>query len=403
MNFDISPQLKAQLAAIRRFVESELYPLEPALLKEGFNAIKPRLNSLRQEVKERGWWLPHLPEDHHGMGLSLMNFGMVSEVLGGSILGHYVFNCQAPDAGNMEILLEFGTDAQKEQFLEPLLQGSVRSCFAMTEPEFAGSNPVRLGATATLDGDEWVISGHKWFTTAADGAQFAIAMVVTEEGDDIKPHARASQIIVPLNTPGFELVQNLSIMGERGEDYLSHAEVRFNDCRVPVSNILGERGKGFSIAQTRLGPGRIHHCMRWIGICERALHLTCAYATQRQLTSDQTLADQQIIQSWLAESRAEIDAARLMVLRTAWLIDHQGARAARQEISTIKFYVAGVLQRVLDRALQVHGGLGMTDDTPIAFWYRHERAARIYDGPDEVHKLSLARTMLKPYRFRKDQ
>lgn len=397
MDFAISPDLTAQLIAIRAFVRQELYPLEPILLSEGFKAVLPRLNTLRAEVKRKGWWLPHLSKDHHGMGLSLMNFGLISEVLGGSILGHYVFNCQAPDAGNMEILAEYGTPEQRAEFLEPLLAGEQRSCFAMTEPEFAGSNPVWMGTTAVLEDDEWVVSGHKWFTTAADGAAFAIVMAVTEQGDDIKPHARASQIIVPLGTRGFELVRNISIMGERGEDYMSHAEVRFNDCRVPVGNMLGERGAGFSIAQTRLGPGRIHHCMRWLGICERALELMCLYTAGRELAPGKLLSSQQIIQTWMAESRAEIDAARLMVLKTAWRIDHEGTYAARQDISTIKFFVAGVLGRVLDRAIQAHGALGMTDDTPLAFWFRHERAARIYDGPDEVHKLSLARQLVKHY------
>ncbi len=397
MDFAISPELTAQLHAIRAFVRRELYPLEAIMLSDGFHAILPRLSALREEVKRNGWWLPHLSKAHHGMGLSLMNFGLISEVLGSSILGHYAFNCQAPDAGNMEILAEFGTPAQKEAFLEPLLQGKVRSCFAMTEPEFAGSNPVWMGTTAVLDGDEWVICGHKWFTTAADGANFAVVMAITEQGDEVKPHARASQILVPLETPGYERVRNISIMGEQGEGYMSHSEVRFNDVRVPRENLLGERGAGFAIAQTRLGPGRIHHCMRWLGICERALEMMCRYTSARELAPGKPLSDQQIIQTWMAESRAEIDAARLMVLKTAWRIDHEGTRAARQDISTIKFFVAGVLQRVLDRAVQAHGALGMTDDTPLAFWYRHERAARIYDGPDEVHKLSLARQLVKRY------
>lgn len=400
MDFSISAELSGTLDAIAAFVESELYPLEARLLQKGFGVIFDEVASLREEVKKRGWWLPHLSAEHGGMGLSLTDFGQVSEVLGRSMLGHYVFNCQAPDAGNMEILLEYGTPEQKERFLEPLLEGKVRSCFAMTEPEHAGSNPVWMGTTARLEGDEWVISGHKWFTTAADGAQFAIVMAMTEEAHfgQHALHKRASQIIVPLDTPGFEFVQNLSIMGERGEDYFSHAEVRFEECRVPYHHVLGERGAGFEIAQSRLGPGRIHHCMRWIGICERALSLAIAHAATRELAPDSYLGDQQIVQTWLAESRAEIDAARLMVLQAAWRIDHEGAKAARQQISTIKFFVAGVMQRVLDRALQIHGGLGMTDQTPIAFWYRHERAARIYDGPDEVHKLSVARAMLKRYR-----
>lgn len=400
MDFSLSAELSDTLDAIASFVEEHLYPLEARVLQEGYHVASEEIASLQEEVKRQGWWLPHLSKAHHGMGLSLTEFGLVSEVLGRSILGHYAFNCQAPDAGNMEILLEYGTPEQKERYLEPLLDGSVRSCFAMTEPEYAGSNPVWMGTTARLEGDEWVISGHKWFTTAAEGAAFAIVMAMTEEAhfDQHALHKRASQIIVPLDTPGFEIVQNLSIMGERGDSYFSHAEVRLTDCRVPVTNLLGDRGAGFAIAQTRLGPGRIHHCMRWIGICERALEIACQRAVSRELAPGNFLADQQIVQAWLAESRAEIDAARLMVLQAAWHIDQHGTKSARQQISTIKFFVAGVLQRVLDRALQIHGALGVTDQTPIAYWYRHERAARIYDGPDEVHKISVARAMLKRYR-----
>ena len=402
MDFSIPDETLQRLDAIGAFVREELYPLEEPLLQRGFGAVLPRLTALRDEVAERGWWLPHLPVEHGGSGSSLLEFGLVSEVLGSSILGHYAFNCQAPDAGNMEILLTYGTPEQKERFLKPLMRGEARSCFAMTEPGHAGSNPVWLDATARRDGEEWVIKAHKWFTTAADGASFAIVMAVTEDdGDDdapIKPHARASQFIVPLDTPGYQMVRNISIMGERGEDYLSHAEVRFEDCRVPQSSLLGERGAGFAIAQTRLGPGRIHHCMRWIGICERALRMMCERTSDRMLAPGKALSDQQFIQGWIAESRAEIDAARLMVLHAAWLIDRDGSRSARQQISTIKFFVAGVLQRVLDRAVQAHGALGVTDDTPLAFWYRHERAARIYDGPDEVHKISLAKQLVRRYR-----
>lgn len=393
MDFSVDPNLAKLLAEIKEFVTQRLYPLEPRLLAEGFGALLPELAELRQEVKDNGWWLPHLSKDHGGLGLGLLGFGMVSEVLGASPIGHYVFNCQAPDAGNMEILLEYGTDTQKEQFLAPLLAGEIRSCFAMTEPEHAGSNPVHMSTRAELDGDQWVIDGHKWFTTAADGASFAIAMVVTDP--DTHPHQRASQIIVPLDTPGYEFVRNISVMGEPGEDYSSHAEVRFNQCRVPEENILGGVGQGFMIAQTRLGPGRIHHCMRWLGICERAFDLMCKRVLERELSPGKPLGYKQFIQGWIAESRAEIDAAKLMTLRCAWLIDEHGTYAARNEISTIKFFVAGVLQRVLDRAIQSHGALGMTDDTPIAYWYRHERAARIYDGPDEVHKVRVAKKILE--------
>ncbi|MBV9787367.1 MAG: acyl-CoA dehydrogenase family protein, partial [Chloroflexi bacterium] len=300
-----------------------------------------------------------------------------------------------PDIGNMEILIEHGSAEQKERYLKPLANGDIRSCFAMTEPENPGSNPVLLNTTAVKEGDDYVINGHKWFTSSADGASFAIVMAVTNPDDP--RHERASQIVVPTDTPGFRIVRNISIMGETGEDYLSHAEVMFENCRVPQSNRLGEEGHGFALAQVRLGPGRIHHCMRWIGICERAFDLLCRRAATRELAPGKPLASRQSIQHWIAESRAEINASRLMVLDAAAKIDREGTQAARVDISIIKFYVANVLQRVLDRAIQVHGALGVTDDTLLSFWYRHERGARIYDGADEVHKTVVARQILKQY------
>jgi len=386
------------LDAIATFVQERLYPLEPILLQHGFDAVASQLETLRQEVKALGLWSPHLPPDLGGMGLALLDFAHVSEALGRSPLGHYTFNCAAPDIGNMELLHAHGTAEQQERWLRPLAAGEIRSCFAMTEPEHAGSNPVWMSTTARREGDDYVIDGHKWFTTAAEGAAFTIVMAVTNP-DAPKPHRRASQIIVPLETPGFTLVRNISIMGERGSGWLSHAEVRFDGCRVPVRNRLGGEGAGFALAQERLGPGRIHHTMRWIGICARAFDLMCRYAVSRELAPGRPIASQQVIQHWIAESRAEIDAARFLVLDAAAKIDSVGAAAARIEISTIKFFVANVLQRVLDRAIQVHGGLGVTDDTVLAFWWRHERAARIYDGADEVHKDVVARHVLRQYGF----
>lgn len=386
------------LDAITTFVQERLYPLEPILLQHGFDAVAPQLETLRQEAKTQGLWTPHLPPDLGGMGLTLLDFARVSEALGRSPLGHYTFNCAAPDIGNMELLHAHGTAEQQARWLRPLAAGEIRSCFAMTEPEHAGSNPVWMSTTARREGDDYVIDGHKWFTTAAEGAAFAVVMAVTNP-DASKPHRRASQIIVPLATPGFTLVRNIAIMGERGAGWLSHAEVRFDGCRVPVYNRLGGEGEGFALAQERLGPGRIHHTMRWIGICARAFDLMCRYAVRRELAPGKPLASQQVIQHWIAESRAEIDAARFLVLDAAAKIDSMGAAAARIEISTIKFFVANVLQRVLDRAIQVHGGLGVTDDTVLAFWWRHERAARIYDGADEVHKDVVARHVLRGYGY----
>jgi alkylation response protein AidB-like acyl-CoA dehydrogenase len=293
-------------------------------------------------------------------------------------------------------LIEHATPEQKELYLWPLIRGEVRSCFSMTEPEHPGSNPTWMSTRALKDGDDYVINGHKWFTSSADGAAFAIVMAVTN-ADEPSQHKRASQIIVPLDTEGVNVVRNISVMGEEGSDYASHAEVRYVDCRVPQRNLLGREGAGFLIAQERLGPGRIHHCMRWIGICERAFDMMCEYAARRELSPGVPLGSRQSIQAWIAESRAEISAARLLVMQTAERIDAEGQAAAREDISLIKFFVAGILQKVLDRAIQVHGALGLTDDTVLAYWYRHERAARIYDGPDEVHKAVVARSALRKY------
>jgi acyl-CoA dehydrogenase len=397
MDFTIPPHLGPTIELIRTFVAQDLIPLEPDFLNGEFRDLLPTLAEKRQQVKALGLWAPWLPAEYGGMGLTLAEYAHISEELGRCPLGHYVFNCQAPDVGNMEVLMMYGTPEQKAQWLEPLARGELRSCFCMTEPENPGSNPVLMDATAVRAGNDFVINGHKWFSTAADGAAIAIVMVITEPEAESRHH-RASQILVPTNTPGFRLVRNISIMGEAGSDHHSHAEVRFEDCRVPQRNLLGPAGAGFQIAQERLGPGRIHHCMRWIGIAERALDLMCRYATRRRLSSHALLSDQQAVQHWIAESRAEIDAARLLVLHAAWKIDQVGASAARVEISTIKFYVANMLHRVLDRAIQTHGALGMTDDTPLAYWYRHERAARIYDGPDEVHKWVVARQVLSRYK-----
>jgi acyl-CoA dehydrogenase len=391
-----SSQLESTFRQIDDFMREEVYALERDLLQGDFEQLMPALAVKREAVKRLGLWTPHLPRENGGLGLSLADFGRVSELLGRSPLGHYLFNCQAPDIGNMEILMHYGTGEQQDRFLEPLLQGAIRSCFAMTEPARAGSNPIWLETTAVREGDDYVIDGRKWFATAADGAAFAIVMALTDPTAE-SPYRRASQIIVPSDTTGYRHLRRIRLMGEEGKGFFSHSELLFDHCRVPVNNRLGSEGAGFALAQERLGPGRIHHTMRWIGICERALAMMCERVTNRELSPGRSLAGRQAVQHWLAESRAEINAARLLVLDAAHRIDRDGARAARIEISTIKFFVAGVLQRVLDRAIQVHGALGMTDDTVLSFWYRHERAARIYDGPDEVHKSVVARHMLRPY------
>ena len=381
----------------REFLEKYIIPLEQGAIYGSFKAHLPQLRALRAKAKEMGLFTPHLPVSHGGLGLSLVEFASISEVLGTSPLGHYVFNCNAPDIGNMELMHQFASPFLQETYLRPLERGEIRSCFAMTEPEHAGSNPVHMSTTAVREGDEYVINGHKWFTSSADGASFTIVMAVTNTSEENK-YARASMILVPLDTPGYRLIRNISIMGDEGEDYLSHGEVEFVNCRVPVSHLIGDEGAGFQLAQVRLGPGRIHHCMRWIGICERALGMMCDRAIERELNPGHSLAMQQTIQNWIAESAAEIKASRLLVLHTAHKIEKDGAKAAKEDISTIKFFVSDVLMKVVDRAIQVHGGLGITDDTLLSFWYRHERGARIYDGPDEVHKTVLAKSILKSRR-----
>lgn len=389
--------MSISITEVRDFVNSELIPLENTFLQAGFRAVLPILAQKRQLVKDFGWWLPPIAQKYGGLGMPLTEFAHISEELGRTPLGHYAFNCQAPDVGNMELLLMHGNDEQKEKWLEPLARGDIRSCFAMTEPEHAGSNPVWLDTLAVRDGDDYVIDGHKWFTSGADGAAFTIVMAVTNP--TAKPHARASQIIVPMNTPGLKFVRNIKIMGEEGEDWASHAELRFDHCRVPITNRVGAEGSGFALAQDRLGPGRIHHCMRWIGICERTLELMCHHVARRGYSPDRTIGSHQAIQHWIAEMRADINAARFLVLDAAEKIEVRGLQAARVEISQIKFFVANVLNRALNHAIQSHGALGITDDTPLSWWYRHERGARIYDGPDEVHKNVVARQVFRQYGY----
>ncbi len=395
MDFDPPVSVRPLLEKIEKFVADVLMPREAEVMEKGFTASAPLLDELRAQVKAAGMWAPSLPKDIGGLGLSLVEHGLVSERLGRTPLGHYVFGCQAPDAGNLEILHKYGTAEQKATWMEPLARGDIRSCFSMTEPENPGSNPTILSCQARKDGTDYVIDGHKWFTTAADGAKFAIVMAVTNP--EASAHARASMIIVPTDTPGFELARNIKIMGDPGEGYGSHGEIWYRNVRVPQTNRLGPEGAGFLIAQERLGPGRIHHCMRWIGICERVFDSMCHYLTRRKIEDEKTLATRQIAQAWVAEARAEINASRLMVLHAAWTIENKGFDRARDEVSTIKFYVANVMLRLVDRAIQLHGALGITSDTILAYYYVHERGARIYDGPDEVHKMVVAKRILARY------
>ena len=395
VNIFATERLKEIYPKYKSFIEQELYPVEMELLNMPFKKAAIILQQTRTKAKQQGLWAPYLSAQDGGIGLSMIEFAQLSELMATTPYGHYVFNCQAPDIGNIELMHKHASPALQEKYLTPLMKGEIRSCFSMTEPEYAGSNPVNMGTTAIQEGDEYIINGHKWFTTAADGASFAIVMANTNE--QASRYEKASMILVPTDTPGFQLKRNISVMGESGEGWHSHGEIIYTDCRVPANHLIGKAGSGFLLAQERLGPGRIHHCMRWIGICERAFELMCTRAAERDMGDGTKLGQKQIIQNWIAESRAEINAARFMVLHVAHKLDKEGAKAAKHDISTIKFFVADILMKVLDRAIQTHGALGVTDDTLLSYWYRHERGARIYDGPDEVHKASLAKTILKEY------
>ncbi|HEY8628855.1 MAG TPA: acyl-CoA dehydrogenase family protein [Gaiellaceae bacterium] len=386
---DLAPttELADLRARYRAFMEEHVYPNEQAL--ENDDAL---VAELQARAQSEGLWAPHVPPEAGGTGTGFLAYAHLNEEIGRSISAQLVFGCQAPDAGNAEILHLFGTDEQKERWLRPLVAGEIRSFFSMTEPEVSGSDPTTLRTTARREGDEWVIDGHKWFSSSAEGAAFGIVMAVTDP--EAPPHGRMSQIIVPADTPGFEVVRATPVLGHVGHGWSTHCEVRYTGVRVPVENVLGALGDGFRIAQKRLGPGRIHHVMRWLGQMQRAFELMCTYALQREAFGSR-LADKQTIQNWIADSAAEIHACRLMTLDAARKIDE--GDEARVEVSVIKFYAARVLGEVIDRAIQVHGARGLTDETPLATMYATARAARIYDGPDEVHRMVVSRRILKAF------
>jgi alkylation response protein AidB-like acyl-CoA dehydrogenase len=376
---------------VRAFMDEFVYPNEDAVQRED-DASFELIGRLQQEAKDAGLWAPHLPPEAGGSGSGFIEYAYLNEEIGRSAYAQLILGCQAPDAGNGEILHMFGTPEQKERFLAPLVAGETRSFFGMTEPDVSGSDPTLLQSRAVRDGDDWVIDAHKWFSSGADGAGFGIVMVVTDP--DAEPHRRASMIIVPTDTPGYELVRKIPVMGHEGRGWATHCETRFTNVRVPVSNTLGGPGEGFRLAQKRLGPGRIHHVMRWLGQMQRAFELMCSYSLERKAFGG-PLAEKQTIQNWIAESAADIQACRLMTLQAAHRLDD--GDEARVEVSLIKFFAARVLNEVIDRALQVHGGLGMTEDTPLAGMWRAARAGRIYDGADEVHKMVVARRILREF------
>jgi acyl-CoA dehydrogenase len=396
MEFKISPEAQLLEDQVVRFLNEKIIPNERTYATEAAETPNgedpPIMLALREEAKSLGLWNLFLPDPEWGAGISNQDYALLCEHMGKSPIAARVFNCQAPDTGNAEILAEFGTADQKREWLTPLLTGDCRSCFSMTEPDVSGADPTGLRMRAEREGHEWVINGRKWFTSGALGARFAIAMVVTQA--DGAPHERASMIIVPTDAPGFTIVRPVSVMGHTGGG--GHCEIEYHDCRVPVENLLGPEHGGFAIAQSRLGPGRIHHCLRAIGAAERAFEIMCRHANQRE-TSGALLSDMQFVQEWVATSRMEIDQARLLTHHAAWKMDAVGKEQARQELSMVKVVVPNMMMAVLDRAIQCLGALGVSDDTPVAAMWRDGRALRIADGPDEVHKRVIARRELKRF------
>jgi alkylation response protein AidB-like acyl-CoA dehydrogenase len=377
-------------ARYRAFMEEHVYPAEPVLDGED-DAADALLEDLRARARSDGLWAPHLPPEAGGTGRGFLAYACVNEEIGRSLWAQFVFGCQAPDAGNAEILHRYATDEQRERYLRPLVAGEARSFFSMTEPEVSGSDPTTLRTRAVADGDDWVIDGRKWFSTGAEGAAFGIVFAVTDP--DAEPHRRGTMIVVPASTPGVE-IEPVAVLGHRGRGWTTHCEVRYTGVRVPRANTLGGQGEAFRIAQERLGPGRIHHAMRWLGQMQRAFELLCRYALEREAFGG-PLADKQTVQGWIADSAAEIQASRLLTLDAARRID--AGDDARVEISLLKLYAARALNDVIDRAVQVHGARGLTGETPLARMALAARAARIYDGPDEVHRMVVARRVLRAF------
>ncbi len=397
-DFSTEPEFEEKLAWMREFVQNEIIPLETLRLDRDqlIKVIEP----LQAEVRKQGLWAAHLPPELGGGGFGQLKLGLMHEILGRCGYAPVVFGNNAPDSGNAEILAIGMESSQnhehKVKWLQPLLDGKIRSGFSMTEPS-AGADPTLITTRAVRDGDTWIINGHKWYTTNGSIADILIVMAVTNP--DVHRYQGCSMIVVPSDTPGVEIVREVSSMEDpetKFGRFGNHAEIKYHDVRVPYDNIVGREGEGFLLAQKRLGPGRIHHCMRWLGQSQRAFDMMCERAVSRY-THGSYLAEKQTVQNWIADSMAEMSAARLMTLHAAWRMDQVGAENSRVEIAMIKYYGAQVLYNVIDRAIQVHGGLGYSTDMPLEHMYRAARAARIYDGPDEVHKVTVAKRVLKGY------
>jgi acyl-CoA dehydrogenase len=398
MDFTLSERSAGYAAELRAFMAAHVEPAE-AVYAEQLRAAgdphrrqPPVMEELKAEAQSRGLWNLFSPDPAHGPGLSNLDYAPLAEIMGRSLIAPEACNCNAPDTGNMEVLAAFGTPAQQERWLEPLLRGEIRSGFAMTEPDVASSDATNISLRIARDRDSYVLDGRKWWTTNALHPNCRILIVMGKTDPDGPAHRRQSMVLVPLDTPGVTLRRGLGVFGYH--DVGGHAEISFDGVRVPASNLIAGQGDGFAIAQARLGPGRVHHCMRALGAAERALELMCSRALERE-TFGQRLAERSNIQDWIAEARVDIEMARLLVLKTAWLIDSVGAKEARTEIAAIKVAVPDVALRVLDRAIQVHGGAGVSDDFPLAEFYAHVRTLRLVDGPDEVHKMTIARRELR--------
>ncbi len=401
MDFELSPKAKDLRERLLAFMEESVYPAE-AVYEEQMRSSgdphfhAPVIEDLKAKARARGLWnlfLPHKTEWTDG--LSNLDYAPLAEITGMSHLAPEALNCAAPDTGNMEILTMFGSDEQKAQWLRPLLEGEIRSCFSMTEPEVASSDATNIRCSITRDGDSYVINGRKWWSSGASSERCKVAIVMGKTNPDAPTYNQQSMILVPLDTPGVTRVRDLTVFGY--EDREGHGEILYDNVRVPASNLLGEEGGGFAIAQARLGPGRIHHCMRSVGAAERALRLMCERANQR-VAFGRALAEQGVIQTWIADSRIEIDQARLLTLNAAWLMDTVGNKGARTEVSEIKVVAPNVALRVIDRAIQVFGGAGVSQDTPLARMYAGQRTLRLADGPDEVHRMTIARRELRKYQ-----
>jgi len=401
-DFSTEPEFEEKLEWMREFVRAEIWPIETIQHDIGQPELDRIYAPLQEQVKQRGLWAAHLPPELGGQGFGQVKLGLMHEILGTSIYAPNAFGCQAPDSGNSEILALAGTPAQKERWLYPLLNGELKSAYSMTEPETAGSDPTRLRTRAVRDGGGYVLNGHKWFTSNGSIADFLIVMAVTDP--DADPHRRASMFIVPVDTPGVNLVRDVPNMEQPYPHFGmlgGHTEILYEDVRLPADALLGQEGDGFLIAQHRLVPGRIHHCMRWLGVARRAFDMLCERSLYREVRGG-LLRDKQTVQNWIADSAAEMQAARLMTLHAAWKIDRFGSSAARGDVSLIKFFGAKVLHDVVDRSLQLHGGLGYSTDMPLEMLYRYARHARFVDGADEVHREAVARQILKAYTAPED-